>query len=384
MPKVCDVAVIGLGAMGSAALYHLAARGQRVMGFERATPGHEGGSSHGESRVIRMAYFEHPSYVPLLRRAYENWRVLEHATGETILTVTGIVEAGVPGAAVVEGSLRASRQHGLPHEDLTPAEAARRFPAFAFPADWQVVYQPDGGFLRPEHAVATHIRAAAALGAEAHTHCAVASIAETARGVRLTLEDGTQVDAGAAIVSAGAWIGELAPELRPRLKLTRQALAWFAPSNPVLVAPGRMPVFFLDTGDDMVYGFPDFAGSGVKAASHRHGRILASAAEARQDGDAADSEAVRAILAHYVPAAAGPSRAVKTCIYTSTPDQDFILDFRAPGSRVVLASPCSGHGFKFASVVGEILADLAIDGATPHDIARFRLDRLAGTLSSRP
>ncbi len=372
-----DVAVVGLGAMGSAALYHLAARGLRVVGIERAIPGHIGASSHGESRIIRMAYFEHPSYVPLLRRAYENWRALERVTGTDLMTITGILEAGIPGSAVVQGSLDAARLHDLPHEVLSAREVGERFPAFTLPGDWECVFQPDGGFLRPELAIDTHITAAAAWGAETRLHCGVTSIMPTAGGVRLSVEGGAKIEAGAVIVSAGAWIGELAHEIAPHLRLTRQTLAWFAPAKPALAGLGALPVFLLEGEDDIVYGFPDFAGTGVKAASHIPGRRLAQAGDARQDGGAADAERISRMLARYVPAAAGPARAVKTCIYTNTPDQDFILDRHPLYPQIILASPCSGHGFKFASVVGEILADLVTAGVTPHDISRFRLDRFS-------
>jgi sarcosine oxidase len=373
---VFDVAVVGLGAMGSAALYHLAARGKRVIGLERATPGHEGGSSHGESRIIRMAYFEHPSYVPLLRRAYEDWRALERATGAKLLTITGILESGIPGAGVVEGARRAAVEHGLPHEMLSSRQVAERFPAFAIPDHWETLFEADGGYLRPELAIDTHIAAARALGAEVRTQAEVVSIDPTAGGVRLTLADGAVIEAGAAIVSAGAWMGELFPELAHRLTLTRQVLAWFDPARPALVTPDRFPVFLLESEDEIIYGFPDLAGTGVKVASHMPGRVLRRAGDAAQDGDAAEMAPVAAMLSRYIPAAAGPVRQLKTCIYTHSPDEDFILDRHALYPQIVLASPCSGHGFKFAGVIGEILADLATVGETPHDISRFRLDRL--------
>ena len=373
---VYDVAIVGLGAMGSAALYHLAARGQRVIGLERATPGHEGGSSHGESRIIRMAYYEHPSYVPLLRRAYENWRALERATGAGLLTITGILESGIPGSTVVEGARRAAVEHGLPHEMLSAAQVAERFPAFAVPAHWVSLFEADGGFLVPELAIDTHIAAAKDLGAEVRTQSAVASIEPTAGGVRLRMADGGVVEAGAVVICAGAWVGELIPELKPHLRLTRQVLVWFDPARPELVTPDRFPVFFLESEDEMIYGFPDLAGTGVKAASHLAGRLLARAGDAAQNGSAADAEPVADMLSRYIPGAAGPVRQLKTCIYTRSPDEDFILDHHALYPQIVVASPCSGHGFKFASVMGEILADLATVGETPHDTARFRLDRL--------
>jgi sarcosine oxidase len=373
----CDVAVVGLGAMGSAALYHLALRGKRAVGLERATPGHEGGSSHGESRIIRMAYFEHPSYVPLLRRAYESWRALERRTGAKLLTITGILESGIPGATVVEGARRAAVEHGLPHRMLSRAQVAERFPAFAMPDHWETLFEADGGFLRPELAIDTHIMAAKTLGAEVRTQVEVVSVEPLAGGVRLRLGDGGVLDAGAAIVSAGAWVGELFPELAPHLRLTRQVLAWFEPIRPALVTPDRFPIFLLESEDEIIYGFPDFAGTGVKVASHLPGRVLRRAGDAAQDGDAAEIAPVSAMLARYIPAAAGPVRKLKTCIYTHSPDEDFILDRHALYPQIVLASPCSGHGFKFAGVIGEILADLATAGETSHDISRFRLDRLA-------
>jgi len=373
---VYDVAIVGLGAMGSATLYHLAARGQRVIGLERATPGHDGGSSHGESRIIRMAYFEHPSYVPLLRRAYKNWRALERATGAELLTITGILQAGIPGSTVVGGAAEAARLHDLPHEMLSARQVAERFPAFVLPPHWESLFEADGGFLRPERAIDTHIAAAKGLDAEIRTHMTVTSIEPTAGGVRLKTDDGAVVEASSVVVSAGAWIGELFPELGRHLRLTRQALGWFEPVQPALVTPDRFPVFLLESDENIVYGFPDLAGTGVKVGSHLPGRQLDRAGDASQDGDMADAAPVRDMLVRYIPAAAGRVRSLKTCIYTHTPDEDFAIDRHALYPQIVLASPCSGHGFKFASVIGEILADLATVGTTPHDISRFRLARL--------
>ena len=384
-----DVAVVGLGAMGSAALYHLARRGVRVVGFERVSPGHEGGSSHGESRAIRLAYFEHESYVHLLRRAYENWRVLERDTGASLLTITGILAAGVPGSPPVRGSRASAALHRLAHEELTGAEASARFPAFSLPQDWIAVYQPDGGILRPELACATHVKAAQAAGAEVR-NIGIRDISASSTSVRLQSEDGAAVSAGAVIVAAGAWIGELVPSLRPHLYLTRQVLAWFAPREPALVRSPRMPVFLLDTGDDNIYGFPDFAGSGVKAASHLAGRKLVRAGDARQDAREVDAKPVARVLERFIPGAAGPLRAMKTCIYTrigtprpdGTVDDDFVIDRHPDHPQIVLASACSGHGFKFASVIGEILADLGTAGSTRYDLGRFRVSRFAGQAGS--
>jgi sarcosine oxidase len=372
-----DVAVIGLGAMGSAAAYHLARRGKRVVAFEQFEPGHDRGSSHGESRIIRLAYFEHPSYVPLLRGAYAAWRELERATGERILTVTGILEAGRPGSAVVEGSSAASRLHDLPHEVLEGREIARRFPAFHVPAEWTGVFQPEGGFLRPERAIQLHCAGARAAGAHLRTDTRVAAIEPLRAGVRVRTRDGTLIEAASVIVAAGAWIGDLVPALAPHLTLTRQVLGWFSPREPELFRPERCPVFILQGEDDAVYGFPDFAGTGVKAASHDAGETLTDADMlSRRPGDDADEARIRRFLDRHIPAASGPLRRMQACIYSRTPDEDFVVDLHPEDPRIVVASPCSGHGFKFSSVMGEVLADLALEGGTAHDISRFRIDRL--------
>jgi sarcosine oxidase len=369
-----DVAVIGLGAMGSAALFNLARQGQRVIGIEQFEPGHDKGSSHGESRIIRLSYFEHPSYVPLARRAMEKWRELEQLCGHNILTVTGVLEAGYPGCPIVEGSLEASRLHGLDHEVLDAAEINRRFPAFKVPPHWTGLYQPEGGFLRPELAIQQFVGLAERHGAEVRTGTRVLAIEPLGSGVRVRTEAG-EIEAGSVIVAAGAWIGDFAPELKPHLKLTRQVLGWFEPLQPAYYAPDRCPVFILESEDDACYGFPDFAGTGVKTASHRKGAYLPSADDLSQDGGAADEAQIRRMLALAMPEANGPLRAMRTCMYTRTPDEDFVIDRSSADPRIILASPCSGHGFKFASVIGEVLADLALGKTPANDISRFKLER---------
>ncbi len=372
-----DVAIVGLGAMGSAALYQLARRGKRVIGVERATPGHEGGSSHGESRIIRMAYFEHPSYVPLVRRAYEGWRDLERISGRRILTTTGILEAGAPGSEIVEGSLASSLEHAIPHERLSARQIGSRFPAFTLPDSWDGVYQPDAGILQPELAIELMVALAEDRGAVVLTNTCIRSLEPKGEGVRLVTGDGRVIEAAAAIVAAGPWISDLVAELKPHLTLTRQVMAWFDPVAPELTKPGRFPVFLLQTETDAIYGIPDFAGTGVKAASHLPGRELPSADHARQDGEPADVGAVLRAMERYAPAAAGPVTRTRTCIYTHAPDEDFIVDYHPDHPNIVFVSACSGHGFKFASVLGEALADLATTGSTDLDLSRFRLARLA-------
>jgi sarcosine oxidase len=373
---VFDVAVVGLGAMGSAALFHLAQRGSRVIGVERFTPGHDRGSSHGESRAIRLGYSEHPSYVPLVRRAFENWRQLERLSGETVLTTTGILEVGRPGSAMVAGSLVACRLHDLDFELLDGGKVGRRFPAFDLPADYTAVWQPEGGLLRPDLANVAHLRLAEAAGASILTEQRAVAIEPLGSGIRIVLE-GRTIEAAAVIVSAGPWIADLVPELRRQLTLTRQVICWYQPKRPELFALGALPVFMIEGEDDLIYGFPDFAGTGFKCASHYGSGRIEHADQARQDAGPPDEERTRRFLDRYMPAGAGALKAMKTCLYTMTQDEDFIIDALPVDERIVVASACSGHGYKFASVIGEILADLATTGRTPHDIGRFAIARLS-------
>ncbi len=371
-----DVAVVGLGAMGSAALFHLCQRGIRAVGIDRFSPPHDHGSSHGESRIIRLAYFEHPSYVPLLRRAYENWHALEKLSGEHLLTETGILEAGPPASPLVAGSLEACRLHEIDHEVMDGDEISARFPAFALPSNFQGVWQKDGGFLKPELAISTHLRLAKAAGADLVTGATVRAVSSAPGHITIDLGD-RAIEAGSIIVSSGAWIGDLLPDLKPYLRLTQQTLCWYKPQTPEPFALGRLPVFIVESEDDAVYGFPDFAGTGFKCASHRIGPQLAHADSPRASPGPEEEEPARKFLARFMPGALGDLVSMKTCIYTRTPDEDFILDTLPSDPRIVVASPCSGHGFKFASVIGEILADLATAGATAHDISRLRLSRFS-------
>ena len=370
-----DVAVIGLGAMGSAALYHLSRRGRRVIGIERAEPGHEGGSSHGESRIIRLAQFENPAYTPLVRRAYAHWQTLEREGGEAVIVPTGMIEGGLPGSRIVQGSLRAARENGLAHEVLTPKAANARFPALDLPGDWTVVFQPGAGIVRAAVAIRLLVAGARAAGAEVRERTAVAAIEPAGRGVRISTLGGDVIEADRAIVTAGPWIGELVPELAPLLQLTRQAVGWFEPARPAEAGPDRLPIFMFEDEEDAIYGFPAFAGGGVKAASHRLGRTLARASDARQDATAEDLLEVAQLMARRIPGAAGPLRALKTCIYASTPDEEFVIDLHPRWPQIVICSACSGHGFKFASVFGDMLADMAEAGAVPAEMAAFGMGR---------
>jgi len=368
------VAVIGLGVMGAATLRALAVRGVPAVGIERFRPGHAHGSSHGETRVFRVAYFEHPSYVPLARAAHDAWRRIERETGTSLLATTGILEAGPDGSPIVGGSLDAARRHGLPYEVLSARDACARFPAFGLPDGWVASFQPDGGVLRAEASVEAMVGGAIARGASVLAERRVTALLPQRDGVRVVFSDGSALTADRVVVTAGPWIGSLAPSLAPALRVTRQTVGWFAPRQPDLVRPGAMPVFILEAPEDTFYGFPDMTGSGVKTASHIEGDVVDDPDVAARPNDAA-LERLAANLTRYLPAAGGPLRAAASCFYTRTADEHFAIGLHPEDSRIVLASPCSGHGFKFASLVGEILADLALDGGTRHDIGLFDLGR---------
>jgi sarcosine oxidase len=372
-----DVVVCGLGAMGTAALHHLVHRGRRVAGVERHAPGHDRGSSHGRTRIIRLGYFEHPSYVPLLRRAYELWRELEAASGRPLLHITGIAEIGPPEGVLVRGTLAAAHLHGLRHEVLAAAELMRRHPAFALPPDYVAVIQPDGGFVEAEPAIAAQVALATAAGAEIRCGETVQAIEPHAGGVRVVTDRG-MLEADTAIIAAGPWTRSLVPELAVPLRVTREVMGWLEPMDEALLSP--FPVFIIESRHGMHYGIPPqrregAAGAGIKVAKHHHRDETVDPDTCDRTVSADDEALIRAGIAEHLPAANGRLIAAKTCLYTMTPDHDFIID-RLPGTpNVIVASPCSGHGFKFAPVIGEILADLATSGGTRHDISRFRLAR---------
>ncbi|MGD9923701.1 MAG: N-methyl-L-tryptophan oxidase [Pseudorhodoplanes sp.] len=371
-----DVIVVGLGAMGSAALYHLARRNVRAVGLERFEPGHERGSSHGRTRIIRHGYFEHPSYVPLVRRAAAMWRELETASGRPLMTVTGIVEIGRPDSILVTGTLAAAREHHLLHQVVTAHELMRRYPAFRLPQDNVAVIQPDGGFVEAEAGIRAHLRLAVAAGADIRTGERVVSIEQHGEQVTVRTERASY-DAGSVIVAAGPWTASLFPDLALPIQVTRQVLLWVRPGQPELFRPGWFPVFMIESDHGIHYGFPLQDDGLLKVAKHHHAAEVIDPEHHQRLVGADDETLITGPLFRMLPAAAGPVISAKTCLYTMTPDGDFVID-RLPGrERIVLASPCSGHGFKFAPVIGLALADLALNGRTTVDIRRFRLARFS-------
>lgn len=371
-----DAIVVGVGGMGAAACFHLARRGYRVLGLEQFDIPHEYGSSHGVTRIIRLAYYEDPSYVPLLRRAYELWRDLEAGCGERLLWTTGSVDASDRDGAVFRESLRSSLQHDLDHEILTSAELTARFPAYRLPPNHMALFQPDGGFLLPERCIVAHVTGAQEAGAVIRAREPVRGWDTTRGGVRVETNKGRYA-ADRLVLAAGAWTGKLAPDLAPLTQPERQVLAWLQPTRPDLFVPARFPVFNLAVVEGRYYGFPVFAVPGFKFGRYHHRDEPADPDALDRAPNAADEAILRQFAARYFPEGAGPTMALRPCMFTNTPDEHFILDRLPAAPQVIVASPCSGHGFKFCSVVGEILADLVAHDATRHDIRLFRLDRFA-------
>jgi len=371
-----DVIVAGVGAHGSATVHELAARGVRVLGLERSDVPNTTGSSGGINRIIRLAYNEDPRYVPLLRRAYERWRALERRWGERLLVVTGGLDIGPPESAVVRGAIEACRVHGLTHEVLDARETHARYPGLVIPNDHLAVHQPDAGFVMSEQAIAAHATLALADGAQIHGHEPVIDWEPTADGVVVRTER-AEYRAGRLVLAAGAWMPRLAAPLRDVLVPERQALVWVAAHRPELFQVGSLPVFILEDDDGTEwYVFPEYGIPGVKVGLYHHRRqVIDPEASAWRAFEPADEQALRDGIARFMPEANGPLLSWRTCIFTNTPDEHFVVDRYPAYPQVILASPCSGHGYKFASVMGEILADMAMDREPAFDLSMFRLDR---------
>jgi len=374
-----DVIVVGIGGMGSAACNHLARRGKRVLGLERFDVPHAMGSSHGVNRIIRLAYYEDPSYVPLLRRSYELWRELESGFGEQLLHITGSVDASAADGEVFLGSLRSCQLHDIPYEVLTGAQLAERFPGYRLPPDHTALFQPDGGFILSERAIVAHVELAIGSGATIHAREPVLEWEATPAGVRVDTAKGTY-EAEQVIFSAGGWLGTLVAEVSGLAVPERQVLAWFQPAEPGLFRPEKFPVFNVTVDEGRYYGFPVYGIPGFKVGRYHHLDETIDSNDWEREPNEADEAILREFTARYFPAANGPVMTMKSCIFTNTPDEHFIVDRLDSASQVIVASPCSGHGFKFCPVIGEILADLAIDGTTRHDISLFRLDRFMATI----
>lgn len=371
-----DVVVVGLGAVGVAAAHHLAARGQRVLGLDRYSIPNRMGSSHGHSRIIRFAYFEDPSYVPLAYRAARLWRELERTTDRGLFVVTGSLDIGRPESRVVRGALEACRVHRLQHELLDAAAVAVRHPALRLDDDMVGVYQPEGGALLPEACIEAHAASAVAAGAELHAEERVLEWAPTPAGVRVRSGRATY-EAERLVVCGGAWASELLPFLDGLARPERQVLGWFDTSAPELFAPNRLPVIVADVDEGQYYAFPEIAVPGFKIGRFHHLGQATSADGVDREVHAEDEEVLRGFCRHYVPAASGPLLSSAVCMFTNSPDGHFIVDHDPDHDQVTLFAGGSGHAFKFASALGEMVAVMSGGARSEYQNPLFHLDRFS-------
>ena len=374
-----DVIVLGVGAMGAAACWHLAQRGVRVLGVEQNGIPNSLGSSHGYSRAIRLAYFEHEDYVPLLKRAWQLWQDLEHVSGQTLLYKTGCLYLGPPDSELTRGSRQAAQTHGLPHQALSRETIADRFGQFNVPDDYVGLFETLGGTLRPELSIATMAGEALKHGAILHGNTTVTQWEASPGGITVQTAAGETYHTAHLVISGGAWSSRLIDSLGVPLTVTRQVLGWVWPQMPSRFTLGAgFPTWAIEHGDEFHYGFPMLPDNpGFKIARHSPLGEITTPETVRRAATREDEETFRPALARFFPLADGPTLAVRTCLYTNSPDGHFILDRHPDHSNVTVACGFSGHGFKFAPVIGEALADLATSGTTDLPISFLGLERFA-------
>ncbi len=369
-----DAIVVGVGGMGSAALYHLASRGLVVLGIEQFDVPHAMGSSHGVNRIIRKAYFEHPSYVPLLLRSYELWDELEEVSGRRLLVKTGGVDAAPGHHQTFLGALRAAQMHSIEHEVLTGPEVNARFPGYRLSEDHLAVFQPDSGYVMSEEGIVAHVNGALANGATVHGRERVIGWGRSGDFIEVATQRGRYMTSK-LVITAGAWssgVGGLPPALAVP---ERQVLAWFQPLEPSRFDPSVFPIFNLEIESGHFYGFPIETIPGFKIGLYHHLKEDVDPDDLDREVTDTDLHILRSAVDEVFPMASGPVLSMKTCMFTNTPDEHFIVDFHPQDDDVVVAAGFSGHGYKFTPVIGEILADLAVAGQTRHDIGLLRLGR---------
>jgi sarcosine oxidase len=375
MSGAFDVIVVGVGAMGSATCYHLARQGVSVLGLEQFDIPHGLGSSTGYSRMIRLAYFNQPDYVPLLRQAYLLWQLLESEYCQKIMHLTSGLYLGPPGSPVVEGSLRACLEHKLPHDRLSHRELARQHPQFKLREDYSAVLDQSAGLVLPERANCAHSELAMRHGAELHGREPVVEWHSDGKTVTVKTTRGAY-QAAHVVFAGGSWSGKLLKEIGVQLVVTRQMLGWTWPRRPDDFTIGRFPVWILDLPDgENYYGFPMMPDNpGFKFASDKRG-VPSDPDRLAREPTREDEECLRPFLKEYLPTADGPLLSIRPCMYTNSPDRQFILDHYPGLPNVTIACGFSGHGFKFATVIGQIMSELSLHGRSTLPIAFLSLDR---------
>ncbi|WDI43135.1 N-methyl-L-tryptophan oxidase [Bremerella sp. P1] len=363
----CDVAVVGIGGVGSAAVASLAKAGANVIGLDRFSPPHIHGSSHGQTRVIRMAYFEHPDYVPLLRQAYRGWSDLEQATRRQLYYPTGVLQIGPESGEVIAGTLHSAQEHQLAIQRFAYDEIASEFPGVVPPEDCIGILERDAGYLLVADCIAAYLDQARQHGATIKTDSPVQSWTRT--GDTFELRTDTEViQAKQLVVCGGAWATQLLADLNVPMTILRKHLYWYENEAPAYTSESQFPVFLLETPQGIYYGFPQLDSEGVKLARHDGGEPIPAADRQHQQEDAADRQAVEAFTAGHLPLLSQNLVRREACMYTVTPDHHFLVGTHPEHEGLHFAAGLSGHGFKFASALGEILCDLAITGQTSSPI----------------
>lgn len=380
MASAYDVIVLGAGAVGSAAAYHAAKAGAKVLLLEQFALNHRNGSSYGYSRIIRYSY-DHPIYVEMAKKAFPMWAALEEEAGEQLYIKTGGLDFGPPEDVTLQNTFNSVRQMDIAHEEWTAEEAMNHFPQFKMDAGWRVLYQPDSGMLRASRCVLAHVRLAEQHGADIRAETPVTGVFIQNGRVEVQTKD-ERFSAAKLIVTAGSWAGELLAEhtnLNLPLQPLRCQVMFFAPDRPADYGPERFPTFIAHlkaTYGTATYGMASLEGSGVKIAFHG-GQAAPHPRDINYTPDQETEDRIRGFIREHVPGANGALTEARICLYTMTPDEHFILDQHPQYPQIVVGSACSGHGFKFSTLNGKILADLALEGHTAHDISLFSIGRFA-------
>ena len=371
-----DAIVLGCGAVGSAAVGHLARRGLRVLGLDRFAPPHDRGSSHGRTRMIRQAYFEHPDYVPLVLRSYEQWFAVEEAVGRTLYRETGVLEIGPPAGQVIAGVLSSARQHNLAVDELVAGDIARRFPGFTVPDGMCGVFERHAGMLAVEECIRAQLDLALAAGLDLHVDESALSWRVHGSNVIVDSDRG-RYEAAHLVITAGAWAGQLLVDLKVPLVVRRKPQYWFAARGDAYRAEHGTPAFLFDTADGVFYGFPVVGPEGVKCAEHSGGVVVKDPLQLGGEVDLSDLERVQTFITACLPQLTTSLNDHAPCMYTMSPDGNFLIDVDPRYPQVSFVAGLSGHGFKFAPVLGEALADLATTGRSELPIEFLSVKRFA-------
>ena len=373
--KHSDVIVVGTGAVGSAAMYYLARNGFDVIGLDRFPAAHDKGSSHGQTRIIRLAYFEHPNYVPLLKRSYELWEDLEEVSGSDLYTESGLIQVGPPDGEIVAGVRESAAMHNLTVEEVTQADVQRSYPGFSIPDGMEAVFEKRAGFLKVEKCIQTFLDLAQNSGARLHTGIEVLGWEpDPSDRISVTTNNGV-FTADRVIVTAGAWAGDLLDGLGVNLTVVRKSLFWFRSDNIYELDSG-CPAFFYETPEGSFYGFPSIDELGLKVAEHTGGEAVVDPLEVDRSKHRDDEAKIEYFLQEYLTTMNSLTLTDhKVCMYTRSPDEDFIIDKVEEYPQISYVAGLSGHGFKMASVLGEIMAHMAIKGSTEHPIEFLSANR---------